>query len=347
ISAWTGPTAPAPNGNVAAPLNASSSQQTKNGPLIINYDGVYSPGLEVLGPIQIVDGTQADGNVLTSDANGLASWQPIASSSGPINVSCPEGEFVQGFDSMGNISCDYASPIALVTLTSDKESLVTLTGTSVTRIANSGGNVTSSVFADPANGMPKDGRALLITRVSSNENSAHIVYPCPAGLSYGGASNGATGMSNGICLYQQPTSTNNYTTKVWLSDNQSGSHTWTFSLGYAISGCMDQHATNYDSTANVSSGACTYAPLDAGTLACHMSSANGRMYYAVSGGPNGGDGSYSMYFKMHTSATATVSSAVSRTPYSVSYSLTQYPSQTQQMVTANDGVSPIVTVSCI
>ncbi len=32
--------------------------------------------LDVAGRVRIVDGTQADGRVLTSDANGFASWQP-------------------------------------------------------------------------------------------------------------------------------------------------------------------------------------------------------------------------------------------------------------------------------
>jgi len=37
--------------------------------------------LDVAGNVKITDGTQADGRVLTSDANGLASWEPIASTS--------------------------------------------------------------------------------------------------------------------------------------------------------------------------------------------------------------------------------------------------------------------------
>ena len=34
--------------------------------------------LDILGSIKISDGTQVEGNVLTSDVNGLASWKPIA-----------------------------------------------------------------------------------------------------------------------------------------------------------------------------------------------------------------------------------------------------------------------------
>ncbi|MFY9309827.1 MAG: collagen-like protein [Bacteroidia bacterium] len=41
--------------------------------------GTANPGatLEVVGDVKIVDGTQGAGKVLTSDANGLASWQPV------------------------------------------------------------------------------------------------------------------------------------------------------------------------------------------------------------------------------------------------------------------------------
>jgi len=36
VSAWTAPTVTPPNGNVAAPLNVSSTEQTKNGPVLFN-----------------------------------------------------------------------------------------------------------------------------------------------------------------------------------------------------------------------------------------------------------------------------------------------------------------------
>ena len=41
-----------------------------------------SAQLEVAGAVKIVDGTQAAGRVLTSDVNGLASWQPAGAGSG-------------------------------------------------------------------------------------------------------------------------------------------------------------------------------------------------------------------------------------------------------------------------
>jgi hypothetical protein len=39
---------------------------------------VFSQNLEVQGSIKIIDGTQGMNKVLTSDANGLASWQSTA-----------------------------------------------------------------------------------------------------------------------------------------------------------------------------------------------------------------------------------------------------------------------------
>ncbi len=79
LFAWTGPTATPPGNNTAAPLSVATSSQTKMGPLILNYANLVTPGLEVLGGIQIVDGTQGVGKVLRSDANGVSSW--VATSS--------------------------------------------------------------------------------------------------------------------------------------------------------------------------------------------------------------------------------------------------------------------------
>jgi hypothetical protein len=94
ISAWTGPGSGVtpPNDNVAAPLNVGQSTQAKAGALVLNSGWTDSlgnaiqaaTGLEVFGtssfqgPVQIVDGTQGVGKVLTSDVNGVASWMAPA-----------------------------------------------------------------------------------------------------------------------------------------------------------------------------------------------------------------------------------------------------------------------------
>ena len=88
---WTAAPSTPPGNNVAAPINVSSTSQAKAGFLSIgtttppstNYLDVegaaYIQGL-VLGQnggpaLQILDGHQASGTVLTSDANGKATWQ--------------------------------------------------------------------------------------------------------------------------------------------------------------------------------------------------------------------------------------------------------------------------------
>ncbi|MEK7641860.1 MAG: glycine-rich domain-containing protein [Patescibacteria group bacterium] len=81
VAAWTAPGC-APTGcNTDAPINASSSPQTKYGPLTLNFSNIYAIGLKVLGSVQIVDGTQGAGKVLTSDASGIASWEYVSSAS--------------------------------------------------------------------------------------------------------------------------------------------------------------------------------------------------------------------------------------------------------------------------
>lgn len=96
--AWTGPTATPPAGNVSAPINVSSSTQTKFGNLVLNGLSVNAATI-LSGVLQIPIGTPAAGEVLTSaDASGTVEWaQPssVASSSYIVtpywsdNVVCP------------------------------------------------------------------------------------------------------------------------------------------------------------------------------------------------------------------------------------------------------------------
>ncbi len=73
-------------------------------PFLINSDGNVGIGtsspsgsakLDVQGRVKIADGTQGDNKVLTSDANGLATWQSAAVPSGFVGffnlASCPNG----------------------------------------------------------------------------------------------------------------------------------------------------------------------------------------------------------------------------------------------------------------
>jgi hypothetical protein len=90
LYAWTGPTAPAPDENVSAPINVGVSEQIKEGNLILGEDLLGGNGLAKLqvagdtllkGKLTLIDGTEGDGKVLTSDANGVTSWkEPVAPS---------------------------------------------------------------------------------------------------------------------------------------------------------------------------------------------------------------------------------------------------------------------------
>jgi hypothetical protein len=90
VLAWTGPTSVPPNGNTPAPVNVALNTQSKLGQLFVNTDlsNPYTVGLSVFGQsvfngkVKIVDGSEGVGKVLTSDANGLATWQALAGSIG-------------------------------------------------------------------------------------------------------------------------------------------------------------------------------------------------------------------------------------------------------------------------
>ncbi len=88
LANWTAPSTGCtpPSCNTSTPLNASSSAQVKDGPLTLNFlnPTVDNIGLRVLGKIKMVDGNQADGKVLTSDADGVGTWQDPVTGSLPL-----------------------------------------------------------------------------------------------------------------------------------------------------------------------------------------------------------------------------------------------------------------------
>lgn len=69
--------------------------------------GTTSPGakLEVNGPIKITDGSQGADKVLTSDASGLASWQP-ANGNGTYYWSCVGANFHPRYNDTSNTDID-------------------------------------------------------------------------------------------------------------------------------------------------------------------------------------------------------------------------------------------------
>jgi hypothetical protein len=67
VGEWTGPSATPPSENVSAPINTGSETQLKTGALGIG-------GVLETNTLKITGGTPGVGKVLTSDADGLASW---------------------------------------------------------------------------------------------------------------------------------------------------------------------------------------------------------------------------------------------------------------------------------
>jgi hypothetical protein len=122
---WTAPQCAPPGCNVDAPLNVGSSHQSKLGSVSINT-ATSNPdpfGLDVFGisrffgnvqigtttngryaTIQIVDGNQGAGKVLTSDGNGNASWRTVPTISGP-SVEYKTCSGSAGGVNYGGVSC--------------------------------------------------------------------------------------------------------------------------------------------------------------------------------------------------------------------------------------------------
>jgi hypothetical protein len=128
VSAWTAPTATPPGGNVAAPINVSSSSQIKTGDL-----SVWSliGNSVTTNSLRVASGAAA-GRVLTSDASGNASWQVAsggtAYSAGNgltltgstfstnttqtqarVSGTCAVGSSIRTISSTGTVTCDTGS----------------------------------------------------------------------------------------------------------------------------------------------------------------------------------------------------------------------------------------------
>ena len=88
---WTAPTQPAPDGNVAAPINVGGSTQIKTGLLTLNNLAVVN--------MNVASGTvSAVGSVLTNDGSGNARWASSGSGDIPSGAimafdldACPSG----------------------------------------------------------------------------------------------------------------------------------------------------------------------------------------------------------------------------------------------------------------
>lgn len=87
--------------------------------------GTSSPSatLTVLGNVKIVDGTQSNGKVLTSDANGLASWQTAGSSGVSGTGSAGQVTYWNGTSSVTGDSNFLFSPVSGLTITFNASTL--------------------------------------------------------------------------------------------------------------------------------------------------------------------------------------------------------------------------------
>jgi len=166
----------------------------------------------------------------SSTGDGLVTWGTIGNST-LGNKTCPSYQFVQGFDATGNIICNFTRSIATIQVNADEQVVINIEGTSITltNTTRGGASLTTDSFADPVKGMPTDGKPLMIANLASNDGNAAVLSPCPAGSVIGNN----TGMSDRMCIYQQPSASNNYTTMVWIWDGANGAHSWSFDLDYA------------------------------------------------------------------------------------------------------------------
>ncbi|OHA17342.1 MAG: hypothetical protein A3C79_03425 [Candidatus Taylorbacteria bacterium RIFCSPHIGHO2_02_FULL_45_28] len=101
LADWTAAPAGGPPGcpstveGCNAPINVGTTEQRKSGPLVVNFNSIGDIGLTVLGKLKIIDagavaGTN-NGKVLTSDANGVGTWQTPSGGTEGNNISSGPG----------------------------------------------------------------------------------------------------------------------------------------------------------------------------------------------------------------------------------------------------------------
>lgn len=108
VYGWIGPSAIPPRENVSAPINTGSDFQAKKGNLAVNGIAVFGTSI-FTGSFKIADGTQGPGKILTSDAQGNASWQfppePNIQTTVTPDTTCPAGSSEISAD--GETYCGY------------------------------------------------------------------------------------------------------------------------------------------------------------------------------------------------------------------------------------------------
>ena len=124
VSAWTTPTATPPSSNVAAPINVSSTAQTKTGDisawnLISNAVATNNVVSTAVVTNSLVGNTVATNNlavptgaaagrVLTSDAAGNATWKAAG---GITGGSCATNQIMTGINTNGTPICSTSTAI--------------------------------------------------------------------------------------------------------------------------------------------------------------------------------------------------------------------------------------------
>ncbi len=111
------------NGNMTSSVSLSSGHAyfagtVTGGNVLVSGNvgiGTTNPSskLDVRGKVRIVDGSQAAGRVLTSDANGVATWQAPSGGSG---AACAAGSSTASLMSLNTNMCDGRQTTSVVSL---------------------------------------------------------------------------------------------------------------------------------------------------------------------------------------------------------------------------------------
>lgn len=169
---WSQPCGTPPTCNADAPVNVGANTQSKAGQLFVNTGtpAPYAVGLQVFGQsifdnssagtsaIQIKDGSQGIGKVLTSDASGNGTWMAAGAGSGSSGTSVV---------SMGDVSISSSAPTSWTTVNVGPSGL-NLVPPGATAVF-----LRSKTFIEPP--ADESGTVSLLARQSSSQNTTTSV----------------------------------------------------------------------------------------------------------------------------------------------------------------------------
>lgn len=193
VLAWTGPTQTAPNGNVAAPINVGTTDQTKNGVLGVNGLAVFGDAI-----ISTVGGYLNFGTIPVF--GDPSSGYGIRDNGGTIEMKSSSGAWRSVFASTGGLAVPNNTTVTICDSTSEgtqrynstSKQMEFCNGTAWTAFGGSGGGGTNLIISSDAQNVN------LYVLAGSPSTADTYTITINAGVTVGSANSATPALSTGV-----------------------------------------------------------------------------------------------------------------------------------------------------